>query len=256
MSAGLLQRLTMCGRMDSAGWHGAHPRWRHVTQIRGNLVPFWGFKNRPSESRIKLDDNRCLNECDELLTDRQSDGGDVAYLRRKKKKKKCQKKKQDCTSSLKPSPFSPLFILHSVVHVQSWAVAAIWWFGCISSSWENQCAWLTNLCVVLRRWSGWRAAWWSRPATAPTPLCLDTTHITATRWLSEEQRWFYRASWTYPSSPPSRRCKYSPSCSSGSLRHRKHKTQHEEPAGQLQETQRHSTDLQLTSTHLIIWRRI
>lgn len=34
------------------------------------------------------DDNRCLNECDELLTDRKSDGGDVAYLRRKKKKKK------------------------------------------------------------------------------------------------------------------------------------------------------------------------
>lgn len=34
------------------------------------------------------DDNRCLNERDELLTDRKSDGGDVAYLRRKKKKKK------------------------------------------------------------------------------------------------------------------------------------------------------------------------
>lgn len=33
----------------------------------------------------------------------------------------------------------------------------------------------TDLCAVLPRWSGWRAAWWSRRPTAQAPLCLDKT---------------------------------------------------------------------------------
>lgn len=43
----------------------------------------------------------------------------------------------------------------------------------------QQCIGHTNLCAVLRRWSGWRGEWWSRPPRAATPLCLDRTHVTS-----------------------------------------------------------------------------